>query len=128
MIEVQHRIEIERSPAEVFAMLAEVERLPDWQASVVEARRAARGPLRVGSEFEQTWKAMGRRRRVPSRVAAHKPDELIALAGDAGFLDYYCGFELTPSAAGGTTLASRAGRPSKGATAFARKGSVSAAP
>lgn len=107
MIEVQHRIEIDSSPPDVFAYLAEVERLPDWQASVIAVRRATPGPLRLGSEFEQTWKAMGRRRRVPSRIAAHKPDELIAIAGDAGFLDYYCGFELTPTASGGTTLASR---------------------
>lgn len=108
MIESQHRIEIGRSPAEVFAALSDVERLPEWQASVIGVTRTTPGALQLGSEFTQTWKTMGRRRQVASRVVAYTPDELIAFAGDAGFLDYYCGFELSATASGHTTLVSRA--------------------
>jgi hypothetical protein len=107
MIQFQHRIEIDRSPAEVFALLSDVERLPAWQKSVVAVKPVTAGPVRAGSEFDQTWKLMGRRRRVPTRVAAHKPVELVAFAGDAGFADFYCAFELTPAASGGAILISR---------------------
>jgi uncharacterized protein YndB with AHSA1/START domain len=106
MIEVQHRIDIARPVTEVFAMLADLQQLKEWQRAVLEVRRTGDGVLRVGEEFEQTWQIMGRRRHVPSRVAAYRPDELIAFAGDAGFMDYYCGLELMPHA-GQTTLAIR---------------------
>jgi uncharacterized protein YndB with AHSA1/START domain len=107
MIEFQHRIEIDRSPAEVFALLSDVERLPEWQRSVVAVRRITPGLLGAGSEFEQALKAMGRMRHVRTRVVAYRAPELIAFAADAGFADYYCGLELTPVAHGRTSLVSR---------------------
>lgn len=108
MIEFQHRLEVDRTPQRVFALLADVERMPEWQSNVASVVRADDDPVRVNTEFEQRWKFFGRERRVPSRVVAWKEDELLAVSGDAGFADFYCGFELTPLPGGRTQLTSRA--------------------
>jgi hypothetical protein len=50
---------------------------------------------------------MGKTRTAAVRVVVHQPPELIAFAGDAGFADYYCAFELSPTATGGTAVVSR---------------------
>jgi uncharacterized protein YndB with AHSA1/START domain len=106
MIEFQHRIDIEGSPSEVFALLADVERISVWQRSVIEVTKRTPGAVRTGTVVEETLRMMGRRR-ASVRVAAYTPVDLIAFAGDAGFVDYYCAFELTPTGSGGTTLIGR---------------------
>ena len=106
MIEFQHTVEINSSPAEVFAVLSDVERVTEWQKSVVDSRKTTSGPVRAGTEYQQTWKVIGTRR-VTSRVAAYRQDELIAFAGDAGIADFYCAFELSSTASGGTHLVTR---------------------
>ena len=106
MIEFEQRVEIDRPPAEVFALLSDIEQFPAWQRSVLFVVTPL-SPLTVGAEFEQLWNAMGRSRRVPTRVAAYRPPELLAFAGDAGFMDFYCGFELIALGSSSTTLMSR---------------------
>jgi hypothetical protein len=105
MIQLQHRIEIGSTPSDVFALLTDVERIPAWQQSVIEVTKRTPGAVRVGTVVDQTWKMMGKRR-ASVRVAAYMPVDLVAFAGDAGFADYYCAFELSPTDRG-TTLTAR---------------------
>jgi uncharacterized protein YndB with AHSA1/START domain len=107
VIKFQLRIEIDRSPDEVFALLSDVERVPAWQHSVTAVTKITAGPARAGSEFKETMRVMGRARQATVTIAAHRPPELIAFAGDAGFADYYCVFELAPATGGGTLLLTR---------------------
>ena len=44
-------IEIDRPPDEVFALLTDIDRLPEWQESAVSA--SANGPLAVGTVIAQ---------------------------------------------------------------------------
>lgn len=108
MIEFQHRIEIDETPRQVFALLVDLERMPEWQSSVVSVSQIDEGPVRANTEFVQSLKFFGRERPVPSRVTAWKKDELFAVSGDAGFADFYCGFELAALSSGGTVLTTRA--------------------
>lgn len=107
MIQFQHRIEIDASPSEVFALLTEVERIPAWQRSVVAATKRTPGAVRAGTMVDQKLKMMGRTRQASVRVAAYTPAELVAFAGDTGFADYYCAFEFTPTDNDATTLVAR---------------------
>jgi len=108
MIEVQQRVETAGTPERVFALLSDVGRIPEWQPNVVSVTKIGDGPVGANTEFEQSWRFFGRQRRVPSRVTAWKEGELLAVSGDAGFVDFYCGFELTPLPDGRTRLTSRA--------------------
>ena len=58
MTRIRRSISIARSPADVFARLVDLDRLPDWATIVVETRGHEPG-LRVGSRFEQTVRVAG---------------------------------------------------------------------
>jgi uncharacterized protein YndB with AHSA1/START domain len=105
MIQFQHRIQIDAAPVEVFAMLTDLDRIPEWQRNVIEVTKRTPGAVRAGTMAGETLKMMGRRQ-ASVRVVAYTPVELVAFAGDAGFVDYYCAFELTPVGAG-TSLVGR---------------------
>jgi len=107
MIEILHETEIDSSVEEVFQTLADVDAIPHWQASVIDVTPPASGSLTLGTVFEETAKAVGRKRHVDVRVAMYRPDELIAFSGDAGFMDFYCTYALESTPAGRTRLSSR---------------------
>lgn len=106
MIQFQHGIDIDSSPAEVFAFLGDIERMPDWQDGVVAVSRTMAGPVRVGTEFEMTVKK-GRRLAGRGKVVAYQPHALIAFSADTSPVSFYCGFELSPTAGGGTHVVGR---------------------
>ena len=106
MIQFQHSIEIDRSPAEVFSFLGDIERMPEWQQGVVAVSTSTAGPVRVGTEFALTMKK-GRELRARGKVAAYQRDALVAFAADASPVSFYCGFALTPIGIGGTRVVAR---------------------
>lgn len=107
MIRFEHRFEIERGPAEVFGVLTDVERIPEWQQSIIAVTKQTPGPVRAGTRVLETLKMAGRRRDGTVDVTAYTPGELVAFSGDVGLADYYCAFELTPRTGGGTVLVAR---------------------
>ncbi len=60
MIHVKATVEIARPAAEVFAFLADFANNPAWQKGMVSARFTTEGPLRVGSEYDQEARFLGR--------------------------------------------------------------------
>ena len=85
----------------------DVERIPEWQQSVIAVTRQTPGPVRAGTRVLETLKMAGRRRHGTVDVTAYTPGELVAFSGDVGLGDYYCAFELTPRGGGGTVLVGR---------------------
>jgi uncharacterized protein YndB with AHSA1/START domain len=57
---ITRSIRITRPPAEVFAMLIDVDRLPEWATTVIETRDLSHPSLQVGCTFRQAFKLMGR--------------------------------------------------------------------
>jgi uncharacterized protein YndB with AHSA1/START domain len=62
MAAIVERIEISRSPEDVFSYVTDPSRLPDWQESVVSVRRQDDAPIAVGSRAVVT-RRVGRRER-----------------------------------------------------------------
>ena len=54
------RINSPRSPDEVLAYMADFSHAPEWDPSVVSARRRDEGPLRVTSSFDLVVRSAGR--------------------------------------------------------------------
>jgi uncharacterized membrane protein len=75
----EHQVVIERAPADVFAYLTDLERLPEWQASIVEVRRQDEGPLRAGTRFTEVRRVAGRRIESTIEVAALESGREFAL-------------------------------------------------
>lgn len=80
-------LEIDRPVEDVFAYLTAVERLPEWQASAVEARWEDE-PVRVGSRMTEVRKFMGRRAESTLEVTEYEPNRRFALRVVSGPVPY----------------------------------------
>jgi uncharacterized membrane protein len=60
MTRIERQLVIERPPSEVFALLTDLDRLPEWATIVVGTRDVSDLPLRVGCTFRQTLRVLGR--------------------------------------------------------------------
>jgi len=98
----EHSIEIERPVEEVFDFISRPENFPLWQESLLEIRREAEGPLRVGSEVTEVRSFMGRRMETTWTCTEHEPCERSSIEEDEGLVPFKGTFEL--EALGGSTL------------------------
>jgi len=73
MARFEREIEIGCPPADVFAYLADLGRLPEWQGSVEEIVPDEEGPLREGAGFTEVRRVAGRR--LESRLEVETLDE-----------------------------------------------------
>jgi carbon monoxide dehydrogenase subunit G len=85
-------IEIARSVEDVFAYLTDVERLPEWQGSVVSSR--ANGPLREGSRIVEQRSLLGHEAETELEVTAHEPGRRFALRTLSGPVELAIDHEL----------------------------------
>jgi uncharacterized protein YndB with AHSA1/START domain len=92
-------VEIARSPAIVFAYLADLENIPEWNWAIVSARKVSSGRAGVGTRYEQ-------RRSVPRpavemlEVTELDSDRRIEIVGDLGPFKARLTYELSSIGAG----------------------------
>jgi uncharacterized membrane protein len=90
----EHTIEIERPVREVFEFISQPENFPRWQESLLEVRRQASGPLRVGSEVTEVRRFMGRKMETTWTCTEHEPYERSSIEEDEGLVPFKGTFEL----------------------------------
>jgi carbon monoxide dehydrogenase subunit G len=101
VIRIEHSLEISRPPEEVFALLVDLDRLPDWQSSAIEAR--SDGPLELGSLVHEKRRFLGRELADELEVVAFDPPRRLTLRSQGGPLKLTVDHELEPNG-GGTRL------------------------
>jgi uncharacterized membrane protein len=79
MLKVDHEITVNRPAAEVFAYLTNIDTLPEWQASVVAARKETPGPVAAGTRFVESRRWLGHSVESTIEVTEHKPAERFTL-------------------------------------------------
>lgn len=79
-------IDIARTPDEVFALLTDIERVPEWQSSAVSA--AADGELGVGTIIGEQRRFMGRDVATKDEVTAYDPPHRFDLKSVAAPVSY----------------------------------------
>jgi len=94
-------VDIDRPPEVVFAVLTDIGRLPEWQASAVSAE--AEGPVREGTRIRETRRLLGREYRVVHEVTAFDPPHRFDVQSVEGPLPLTVRHTLEPSG-GGTHL------------------------
>jgi uncharacterized protein YndB with AHSA1/START domain len=94
-------VEIARPPEEVFAYLADVSKLPEWQASLVRA--SADGEVRVGTRIRERRTFMGRERDTELEVTVYEPPRRFDLRSRGGPVSFDIRHVLEP-AEGGTRV------------------------
>ncbi len=100
---VAHEVVVERSPAEVFAYLTDLGRLPEWQAGVTEVRVPPGGPAAAGTTFTQVLTFAGRRIETDVEVTELEPDSRFSLRVVSGPVPIEIRHALEP-AGGGTRI------------------------
>ena len=92
MLRAELTIEIARSVEDVFDYLTDVEKLPEWQGSVVSSR--ANGPLREGSRIVEQRSLLGHEAETELEVTAYEPGRRFALRTLSGPVDLVIDHQL----------------------------------
>jgi uncharacterized protein YndB with AHSA1/START domain len=101
-VRFQNTITIERSPAEVFAFLADFERIPTWNYAIVETRKITGGPVGVGTRYRQV-RQVPRHGEESFQVTEFEPEARLSLEGTFGQLPGRLTYLMEP-VTGGTRL------------------------
>jgi uncharacterized protein YndB with AHSA1/START domain len=78
MAHIRREIDLTASPEHAFALLTDLDRLPEWATIVVDTRDVSELPLRAGCTFRQTVRVMGRELESEWKVTELEPERLIA--------------------------------------------------
>jgi uncharacterized protein YndB with AHSA1/START domain len=94
-------LDIDRPPEDVFALLTDVTRLPEWQGSAVSA--SAEGEVALGTRIRETRRFLGREYKVVHEVSAYEPPHRFDVRSVEGPIPLTVRHTLEPSG-GGTRL------------------------
>ncbi|MFP5318886.1 MAG: SRPBCC family protein [Acidimicrobiia bacterium] len=72
-VSVEDELTINRPRREVFAVLADKQRLPAWMAGVKRAKRLSTGPLGPGATYAVVGKMLGRRLESTYEITGYEP-------------------------------------------------------
>ncbi|MCC6317431.1 MAG: SRPBCC family protein [Gemmatimonadaceae bacterium] len=81
---IRSHIEIDRTPTEVFAYVADLDRHCEWQDAIISARKVPAGPTRLGTHNFETRRLPGGPREVESEIYEYEPPRRIAAKGVNG--------------------------------------------
>ena len=84
MVRQEHAITVNRPVSEVFAYVADVRNLPQWQGGVLEVRQESEGDVAVGTRFTEVRKFLGRRMESTLEVTECAPDRKFSLRTISG--------------------------------------------
>jgi carbon monoxide dehydrogenase subunit G len=101
VIRIELTVEIARTPDDVFELLSDIARLPEWQTSAIEAH--AEGPLREGSRVTEKRRLLGRELDTELEVVAYEPPRRLTLRSLGGPVEFTVDHQLAAQG-GGTEL------------------------
>ena len=93
-------IDIARSPAEVFAFIADPRNMPLWYDAVEEVTKTAPGAPGAGARYEVTRSLPGTRARNDVELTEYAPNRRITLESRSGPTPFRYRYGLEPSADG----------------------------
>ena len=84
MIKSEFSIVINRPVEEVFAFANDLERDPQWMASVSERKKTSEGPVGVGTTFHDTGTLLGRKVENNYEVTEYEPNAKLGIKTVSG--------------------------------------------
>jgi uncharacterized protein YndB with AHSA1/START domain len=101
-VKFTNTVTINRPRSEVFAYLADFEKVPRWNYAIEQTRKITDGPVGVGSRYHQT-RTLPRRADETFEVVTFEPEHTIVVRGDLGPFHGDIAYVLE-SSGGATTL------------------------
>src|SRR4051812_24414266 len=115
-------LDIARPPDDVFALLTDIERLPEWQESAITA--SADGELGVGTVIGEQRRFMGRDIKTTDEVTAYEPPRPFDVKSRGGPVAYEIHHLLEPDGTGPPPPTPPAGSTSSHAAGLSRTRSI----
>jgi carbon monoxide dehydrogenase subunit G len=101
VVRIDFTVEVARPPQEVFELMTDLARLPEWQASAVESK--ADGALHEGARIAERRRVMGRELETQLEVTGFDPPRQLTLKALNGPIRFTVDHRLA-EADGGTRL------------------------
>lgn len=95
-------IEIDRSPEEVWSVVADLDTHTKWRPSVREFRQVSDGPLGVGARIREVLDWRGREIVIDDVVTTFEPPRRLGIRGGWKAADFAVDFRLEPDGDGTT--------------------------
>jgi uncharacterized protein YndB with AHSA1/START domain len=76
MIKIEHSMLINRPIEEVFAFATDIDKLPQWNTLIVEAKKTTDGPMDVGTKIEIVNRLLGRQMKNTYEVTQFEQNKL----------------------------------------------------
>lgn len=95
---------IERPPAEVWAVVADLDTHLEWRPALVEFRQVSEGPLEVGSRIREVLRWRGRELVLDDVVTALEPHRHFGISGGWNAADFDLDLRLEPVGEGATLV------------------------
>ena len=103
-----HTLEVDAPQSEVFAILEDVERTPQWLDRCTRIDKLSEGPLTLGTQLKYHYRDGRRTGEMAGHVTAHEPDRHVAMRYSDKLMDVTVDFVTDPgSGSAGTRLTHR---------------------
>jgi uncharacterized protein YndB with AHSA1/START domain len=103
MQRVEGSARIPAPPDRVFAYLADLDNVAEWQGGVTAARRTSDGPMGVGATAVVTRQLMGQRLDAPLTVNAFEPPRRLGIGSEVSGVRAQAVLEFAPAEDGRST-------------------------
>jgi carbon monoxide dehydrogenase subunit G len=97
---ITEQIEIEASPAEVWAVVSDLSTHTTWRPALMEFRQIGDEPLAVGSRIREVLRWRGRDLELDDVVTAFDPETRLGISGSWSAADFDLDLLLEPIATG----------------------------
>jgi carbon monoxide dehydrogenase subunit G len=103
MQRVERSARLAAAPEKVFAYIANLDMLAEWQGGVTGVQHTSEGGMRTGATAEVTREMMGQRVVAPLLVTAYDPPRLLGIASKVSGIEADATLELSPAEDGTAT-------------------------
>jgi uncharacterized protein YndB with AHSA1/START domain len=103
MQRVERTARLAAAPEEVFAYVANLDMLAEWQGGVTGVQHTSEGGMRTGATAEVTREMMGQRVVAPLLVTAYDPPRLLGIASKLSGVEANATLELSAAEDGAAT-------------------------
>ncbi len=84
MTKLEQSVVINRPTEEVFAFVADIEKMSQWMSELVEAKQTSEGPMGVGTTANAAANVLGRRAESIQEVIEYEPNSKFAIKSTSG--------------------------------------------
>jgi carbon monoxide dehydrogenase subunit G len=97
MKRVERSARIGAPPEEVFAYLADLDNVAEWQTGVVSAERTSEGEMGVGTTVQVVRELMGQRIAAPLTVTEYDPPRRMVIGSEVSGVKAHAELDIAPA-------------------------------